>query len=54
MCGSLFGCTSIWTMTMIALDRYNVIVKVMIAAISHQGTSESTAEAHDHQYLYLY
>jgi r-opsin len=29
MCGSLFGCASIWTMTMIALDRYNVIVKVM-------------------------
>lgn len=29
MCGSLFGCTSIWTMTMIAFDRYNVIVKGM-------------------------
>nr|QWV42714.1 long wavelength sensitive opsin [Melinopterus prodromus] len=27
MFGSLFGCASIWTMTMIALDRYNVIVK---------------------------
>ncbi|XP_017784754.1 PREDICTED: rhodopsin-like [Nicrophorus vespilloides] len=27
MFGSLFGCTSIWTMTLIALDRYNVIVK---------------------------
>ncbi|KAK7866061.1 hypothetical protein R5R35_013561 [Gryllus longicercus] len=27
MCGSLFGCASIWTMTMIAMDRYNVIVK---------------------------
>lgn len=27
MCGSLFGCASIWTMTMIAFDRYNVIVK---------------------------
>ncbi|XP_070500945.1 rhodopsin-like [Chironomus tepperi] len=27
MCGSLFGCSSIWTMTMIAFDRYNVIVK---------------------------
>ncbi|XP_070495978.1 rhodopsin-like [Chironomus tepperi] len=27
MCGSLFGCISIWTMTMIAFDRYNVIVK---------------------------
>ncbi|KAK0087471.1 hypothetical protein PV325_000912 [Microctonus aethiopoides] len=26
-CGSLFGCTSIWSMTMIAFDRYNVIVK---------------------------
>jgi r-opsin len=28
MLGSLFGCTSIWTMTVIAFDRYNVIVKV--------------------------
>lgn len=28
MAGSLFGCGSIWTMVMIALDRYNVIVKV--------------------------
>lgn len=27
MCGSLFGCSSIWTMTLIAFDRYNVIVK---------------------------
>ncbi|KAG5668299.1 hypothetical protein PVAND_016246 [Polypedilum vanderplanki] len=27
MAGSLFGCVSIWTMTMIAFDRYNVIVK---------------------------
>ncbi|KXJ82536.1 hypothetical protein RP20_CCG012988 [Aedes albopictus] len=26
MFGSLFGCVSIWTMTMIAFDRYNVIV----------------------------
>jgi r-opsin len=26
-CGSLFGCVSIWSMTLIALDRYNVIVK---------------------------
>lgn len=26
--GSLFGVTSIWTMVVIALDRYNVIVKV--------------------------
>ncbi|XP_063993135.1 rhodopsin [Diachasmimorpha longicaudata] len=25
--GSLFGCGSIWSMTMIAFDRYNVIVK---------------------------
>ncbi|KAI4497632.1 hypothetical protein M0802_007172 [Mischocyttarus mexicanus] len=25
--GSLFGCGSIWTMTLIAFDRYNVIVK---------------------------
>uniref|UniRef100_A0A336MTM8 CSON003862 protein n=1 Tax=Culicoides sonorensis TaxID=179676 RepID=A0A336MTM8_CULSO len=25
--GSLFGCVSIWTMTMISFDRYNVIVK---------------------------
>lgn len=29
--GSLFGCTSIWTMTMIAFDRYNVIVKGLAA-----------------------
>jgi NO-binding membrane sensor protein with MHYT domain len=28
MAGSLFGCASIWSMTFIALDRYNVIVKV--------------------------
>lgn len=27
MTGSLFGCVSIWSMTMIAFDRYNVIVK---------------------------
>lgn len=27
--GSLFGCVSIWTMTCIAYDRYNVIVKGM-------------------------
>lgn len=27
MAGSLFGCASIWTMTLIAFDRYNVIVK---------------------------
>nr|APY20678.1 long wavelength sensitive opsin 1 [Xanthostigma xanthostigma] len=31
MCGSLFGCASIWTMTCIALDRYNVIVKGLSA-----------------------
>nr|QRI42698.1 putative green opsin [Agrilus planipennis] len=31
LCGSLFGCASIWTMTMIALDRYNVIVKGLSA-----------------------
>lgn len=29
MCGSLFGCVSIWTMILIASDRYNVIVKGM-------------------------
>jgi r-opsin len=37
MCGSLFGCVSIWTMTMIAVDRYNVIVKVMTAAVFLSG-----------------
>lgn len=31
MLGSLFGCTSIWTMVVIALDRYNVIVKGLSA-----------------------
>ncbi|XP_058825727.1 rhodopsin-like [Topomyia yanbarensis] len=31
MCGSLFGCISIWTMTMIAFDRYKVIVKGLSA-----------------------
>nr|WCQ76417.1 long wavelength sensitive opsin [Byrrhus pilula] len=31
MFGSIFGCGSIWTMTMIALDRYNVIVKGLSA-----------------------
>lgn len=31
MMGSLFGCVSIWTMTMIAFDRYNVIVKGLSA-----------------------
>ncbi|KAG8034822.1 hypothetical protein G9C98_007898 [Cotesia typhae] len=29
--GSLFGCTSIWSMTAIAFDRYNVIVKGLAA-----------------------
>ena len=29
MFGSMFGCISIWSMSMIALDRYNVIVKGM-------------------------
>ena len=29
VCGSMFGCVSIWSMCMIALDRYNVIVKGM-------------------------
>nr|ABI97873.1 long wavelength-sensitive opsin [Coenonympha tullia] len=29
--GSLLGCASIWTMTMIAFDRYNVIVKGIAA-----------------------
>lgn len=28
MMGSLCGCVSIWTMSAIAFDRYNVIVKV--------------------------
>jgi r-opsin len=31
MMGSIFGCISIWTMTMIAFDRYNVIVKGLSA-----------------------
>lgn len=31
MAGSLFGCGSIWTMVMISLDRYNVIVRGMAA-----------------------
>jgi len=31
MLGSLFGCASIWTMVMIALDRYTVIVKGLSA-----------------------
>nr|APY20616.1 long wavelength sensitive opsin [Lepicerus sp. CRS-2017] len=29
--GSIFGCASIWTMMMIAVDRYNVIVKGLSA-----------------------
>ena len=28
MAGSLCGCASIWTMTMTAMDQYNVTVKV--------------------------
>ncbi|XP_026677022.1 rhodopsin-like, partial [Diaphorina citri] len=31
MLGSLFGCTSIWSMVMIAFDRYTVIVKGITA-----------------------
>lgn len=31
MFGSIFGCASIWSMTMIAFDRYNVIVKGLSA-----------------------
>jgi len=31
MVGSLFGCVSIWTMVLIAMDRYNVIVKGLAA-----------------------
>ncbi|CAH0388171.1 unnamed protein product [Bemisia tabaci] len=31
MFGSLFGCVSIWSMVLIALDRYNVIVKGLSA-----------------------
>lgn len=38
MCGSLFGCISIWTMTMIAFDRYNVIVKGLAGKpLTHSG-----------------
>nr|APY20622.1 long wavelength sensitive opsin [Meloe violaceus] len=37
--GSLFGCSSIWTMTFIALDRYNVIVK----GLSAQPMTRKTA-----------
>ncbi|KAK8786428.1 hypothetical protein V5799_023795 [Amblyomma americanum] len=32
MVGSLFGCGSIWSMVMITLDRYNVIVRGVAAA----------------------
>ncbi|KAJ8920852.1 hypothetical protein NQ315_015644 [Exocentrus adspersus] len=39
MLGSLFGCASIWTMTFIALDRYNVIVK----GLSAQPLTKKTA-----------
>lgn len=35
--GSLFGCVSIWSMTMIAFDRYNVIVKGIAAKPMTQG-----------------
>ncbi|XP_014212026.1 rhodopsin, long-wavelength-like [Copidosoma floridanum] len=31
LCGSIFGCSSIWSMCMIAFDRYNVIVKGLSA-----------------------
>lgn len=31
LCGSLFGCISIWTMTAISFERYNVIVKGLSA-----------------------
>nr|APY20539.1 long wavelength sensitive opsin [Tenthredo koehleri] len=31
MLGSMYGCSSIWTMTAIAFDRYNVIVKGLSA-----------------------
>lgn len=34
MVGSLCGCASIWTMTAIALDRYNVIVRVCVICFS--------------------
>nr|BAQ54700.1 opsin, long-wavelength sensitive type [Sympetrum frequens] len=32
MTGSLFGCSSIWSMVLIAMDRYNVIVKGIAGA----------------------
>lgn len=31
LCGSIFGCGSIWSLCMIAFDRYNVIVKGLSA-----------------------
>lgn len=38
MAGSLFGCASIWSMTLIAFDRYNVIVKGISAKpLTHGG-----------------
>lgn len=37
--GSLFGCVSIWTMTMIAFDRYNVIVKGLSAKPMTNGAA---------------
>lgn len=39
MSGSLFGCISIWTMTMIAFDRYNVIVKGLSAKPMTHGSA---------------
>ena len=39
MAGSLFGCVSIWTMTMIAFDRYNVIVKGLSAKPMSNGNA---------------
>lgn len=37
--GSLFGCVSIWSMTMIAFDRYNVIVKGLSAKPMTNGAA---------------
>ncbi|CRK97767.1 CLUMA_CG011147, isoform A [Clunio marinus] len=39
MCGSLFGCVSIWTMIVIAFDRYNVIVKGLSATPLTNGSA---------------
>lgn len=39
MFGSLFGSVSIWTMTMIAMDRYNVIVKGLAAKPMTNGSA---------------